>query len=551
MKLNLSQKLKSKKKIAITISSCVILAALFVLGYNFYYSKKQTKADFSMSLSEKLENSNDNNLYVAAGELLYIGAGDIPVGGDPDLDVPGNSGGQVDKIMYHRHTNRLWSDIAPKWDSRSEVSDWQKKRFDKPASVPADGVYTKSNLVNIKDYTGSNADGYTNKWTGCPHKSGQTEPSVCYAIISDGSGIIVNFPIQIKINGTVVIGDRVVLQSESIQLGPSARILGNGQKGGPGIGDSNGFGGAGGVTGGTAWFASSTCARETNFPQKQLSLEVTAQKDPPPPDVPFNQSVKDEFVNGLGQYVFGGAPEKMCSNYKLKNDIGAGGAGYGGETGLTGRGRDHASSGGGGGGYGIVFKTTGTSNGAFHAYSGAFVDFRGGDSNSTRAGGKIGPAGGGGVIIIKSSSYSTRTIDNISSFYNVSGGKLGTKVVGNTGRFLLMNLMTVSPVTIKKEIKDNTNTSPKYEVQKGDEVWINLSVTNFFVGQETSIEDSLLVSGDNKVSCSYVESRQDPVNQVSSSSFRSTSSSVGWSFTPLVGVLEVNMSYKCKIEVAS
>jgi hypothetical protein len=340
-----------------------------------------------------------------------------------------------DEMLYlgsSQNSGRIWGSVAEPYTAAGVAV-----AISPPATYtyPTDSIYTNQYFNIAASTFGSHFSS-----TGCPTKFNQkaqlipsTSPErnqtldysnpysgmTCYAMISHGDGMILRYSQKITINGTLFLGDRVVLEAPEIIIGPTAKIFGNGQDGQLGYGDDCGAGGIGASQGGT------NSSGGISLPGDSKPAMAFWSCSSPQPGVQgsyslitgsvFQTKAIASYFNVNGQYTQGGAGADGTYNSslskigggKLSGDIGVGGSGGSGATSSS-TSVDHGSSGGGGGGFGLVFHASKT----LDVSNQAIVTVAGGNSNSIDgsaqwpylhaklAEGGFGGPGGGGVIII-------------------------------------------------------------------------------------------------------------------------------------------------------
>lgn len=471
---SISQKIRSRRVVFLYTLIGILVLSLAVVGFLLTRNNKTARA---------WENTQDK-LVVGVNDVLYIGPGGYT-------------------------SQRMWSSYGEPNRPERQLS---------TATAPAGNVYVHDRVAGMS----------------CPTRylDGGSFVS-CHALVGDGSGMIVRYDQSIEIAGTVFITDRVILEAPNITITGTAKIIASGQNGSLGFGDNCGFGGIGGMIGGTS---SSNNIDAYSIPgdsgtdkrYADCNGEVNGQPGYQSPNI-------KELASGLRQYFvvnneqlygghggqssdpFDGSNHGTVGSYSL---LGLGGAGASGATGVSGS-LDHGSSGGSGGGFGLVFKVSGN----FIIDTGATITASGGDTTANGSDqevpnvsispqdtghrhlvtGGFGGPGGGGVIIIDSAN--TKFIDSSGkeiaqnyAVFNVSAGKFDypanrlvdiTPGVAEDGKLIILSEIGKN-VSIKKSLQKikGIGNSP-YSVQLGDVLQVTLDISNLVPNQNVTITDEL------------------------------------------------------------
>lgn len=431
---------------------------------------------------------NADSLILGSNDVMYIGAG-----------------GYVSQKFYY--------DQGMPTDSA--------KQLPAAANPPADGVYTASNISLLS--SGS-----------CPGKhhgdSGGAYQNCAY-ITGNGSGMIIKFNKSIQIDGTIYIGDRVVLEAPTITINSTARIYADGQAGHLAFGDGCGVGGIGGISGGNGGSNTEGNAAEhdaINCPDDQNG-------QPGAQNLAALNSSAANYFNVNSQPIVGGSSGASSNPIDgvrsgIAGAAGGLGIGAGGPSGAIGASgsKDKASSGGGGGGFGLVVHATTNLN----IQTGALITAAGGNSllNSSDttngsdatpqetghgyiASGGFGAPGGGGVIIIdtpnisfSNSAGSAVAPDYSSNVFSVKAGEFDYSVnlslpltPGKAADGKLILNIGNGTVSVKKTVTNVTagTDRPNYVFRSGDSVKITLEVSNLMIGQPVTIKDEVFSDGKN------------------------------------------------------
>lgn len=482
---SISQKIRSRKTIFFYSVIGLLIILVATVGFLLTRNNKTARA---------WENT-PAKLVVGENDVLYIGPGGYT-------------------------SQRMWSSYGQPNIPERQISS--------VATAPAGNIYASTNVTGIN----------------CPTRYLDGGSFVnCNALVGDGSGMIVKYDQSIEIAGTVFITDRVVLEAPNITIIGTGKIIASGQDGSLGYGDICGYGGIGGLIGGTS-SANDISFDKALWPdeaQNELLPELRGKywakcdedasgnqgyQNPGLKDI--SSSVRPYFSIGQSDDVYGGAGGQggqaqlgsKTSPAGVGGLLGLGGAGSSGATGTSG-GDDHGSAGGGGGGFGIVFKALNSLN----VSTSAIITVSGGKAlnnyyddaypsevspqdtgHQNNPTGGFGGPGGGGVIIIDSGS--TKFIDNAGverapdySVFNIRAGTFD--LLTNTTKELLYPPKTAEDgkliilseigknVSIKKSLRKISGTGSPYSVQPGDILEVTLDVSNLTPNQSVTITDEM------------------------------------------------------------
>ncbi len=473
---SISQKIRSRKIVFLYTLIGILVLSLVAVSFLLTRNNKTARA---------WENIPDK-LVVAENDVLYIGPGGYT-------------------------SQRMWSSYGE--PSRPE------KQLQTIATAPEGNVYVSGNVAGII----------------CPTRYLDGGSFVnCNAIIGDGSGMIVRYNKSIEIAGTVFITDRVILEAPNITITGTAKIIASGQNGSLGYGDNCGFGGIGGMVGGTS---SSNNIDVYSVPEDSgtdkryanCSDEVDGKPGYQSPNIKELATILKQYFIVNNEQLYGGSGGQSSDPFKGNSYgtvgtyslLGLGGAGASGATGATGGGdKDHGSSGGSGGGFGIVFKVSEN----LIIDTAATITASGGDTTVNESDTKVpessispqdtnhaknvtggfGGPGGGGVIVVDA--VSTKFIDSSGkeiaqnyAVFNVSAGKFDypanrlvykTPGVAEDGKLIVLSEIGKN-VSIKKSLSKVDGIGSPYSVQPGDVLQVTLDISNLVPNQRVTITDEL------------------------------------------------------------
>ncbi len=534
-KLSFNLQRKKRIKVLTILASMVLL--FFIISLGVSNAPKSTKAAFTFDAT---------TLRVEQGDILYIGKDGL-------------------------QSERPWEEEAP-WSNTSDARATFRVGYQltRTLPVPANKVYTAAQMVNMN--YGASPTG-----NGCPTTQlGIPITGVCRAILTDGSGAIIEVTGSIYINGLVYLGDRVVLKASNITIGPNGRIIGSGQKGGNASGhDLSAFGGLGAHNGGQ------TISNEAGSP-----IYSTGHYDPNDFTYYYPLSLDSAEVNSYfttigGTLVNGGngvngsqAECKSGSGEGSFGEVGIGGSGGGGGgNGASTHGDDMGAGGGGGGGYGIAFIAE-----SIFTDRGSIVTVAGGAYGQNADTGGIGGPGGGGVIIMKGSYITTLGTVDVAGGIGLTehcccGCPDRTVANGQDGQFIRIVNQNIS---IKKKLypfsssrvnvqplTDCDTTNPDfptgavncfnpYALQKGDVIAVDETIENVTSGMLRFTDDILKIPYSNPpVYCEPTESppvlsKLSPATITPTTTF--SNNQVVITVTVPDGVTSLHWQYKCEVK---